>query len=152
MFLLTDKKVASFQERFIELIDNSPKSQTTIAQEFGVAKQTISAWYTGQTSPRLPSTSALADYFGVSLGWLLGYDVPKYIDEEKLHSYEAYVSDALTQQKALGLMPPDESGLILSYRSLSPRGQQLLLDRAEELKLLFGKKSEGNPAEPLCRP
>lgn len=75
---MTGKKVASFQERFVELINSSPKSQTTIATEFGVAKQTISAWYTGQSSPRIPVVASLAEYFGVSLEWLNGFDVPKY--------------------------------------------------------------------------
>ena len=72
------KKVATFQERFSELINSSSKSRTAIASEFGVAKQTISAWTTGQTSPRLPVVSSLADYFGVSSDWLLGFDVSKY--------------------------------------------------------------------------
>ena len=72
------KKVATFQDRFSELVESSTKSRTTIASEFGVAKQTISAWTTGQTSPRLPVVSSLADYFGVSCNWLLGFDVPKY--------------------------------------------------------------------------
>ena len=60
------------------MIDSSPKSRTAIASEFGVAKQTISAWTTGQTSPRLPVVTSLAEYFGVSCEWLLGFDVPKY--------------------------------------------------------------------------
>lgn len=72
------KKVATFQERFSELIDSSSKSRTAIASEFGVAKQTISAWTTGQSSPRLPVVSSLAEYFGVTCEWLLGFDVPKY--------------------------------------------------------------------------
>ena len=42
-----------------------------------MAKQTISAWLTGQNSPRLPVVSALADYFNVNIEWLIGFDVPK---------------------------------------------------------------------------
>lgn len=75
---MTGKKVASFRERFTELIDSSPKSRTAIADEFGVAKQTISAWLTGQNSPRLPVVVSLAEYFGVTVEWLNGFDVPKY--------------------------------------------------------------------------
>lgn len=75
---MTGKKVATFRERITELVDSSPKSRTVIANEFGVAKQTLSAWLTGQNSPRLPVVVALAEYFGVSLEWLNGFDVPKY--------------------------------------------------------------------------
>ena len=41
----------------------------------------------------------------------------------------------------------DEHRLITAYRSLSPRGKELLHDRCEELKLLYGKKPESNTAE-----
>lgn len=40
-----------------------------------------------------------------------------------------------------------EQKLIRMYRSLSPRGKELLFERAEELKLLYGKKSENHSAE-----
>lgn len=75
---MSGKKISNFRDRFNELIESSTKSRTVIAQEFGVAKQTISAWITGQSSPRLPVASALADYFEVNIDWLMGYDVPKY--------------------------------------------------------------------------
>lgn len=89
------KKIATFQERFSELIESSSKSRTTIAAEFGVAKQTISAWTTGQTSPRIPVITSLADYFGVSWEWLYGFDVPKYISKSK---HEGPPDDPLNDQ------------------------------------------------------
>ena len=70
------EKVATFQERFNELLNSTTKSRSTIADEFHVAKQTISAWATGQSSPRTPVVSSLAEYFDVNLEWLVGYDVP----------------------------------------------------------------------------
>lgn len=66
-----------FRERFSELVSSSGKSQSLIASEFGVAKQTISAWITGQSVPRAPVLSALADYFDVNVAWLAGNDAPK---------------------------------------------------------------------------
>lgn len=129
---MTVKKVATFRERITELVESSPKSRTDIAAEFGVAKQTLSAWLTGQNSPRLPVVVALAEYFGVSLQWLNGFDVPKYYEEPA--------------DESISLLP-DEKKLVLSYRSLSPRGQDLLNVRAEELKVLYGKKSPDIAAE-----
>lgn len=41
----------------------------------------------------------------------------------------------------------EEQTLLSSYRSLSPRGKKLLLERCEELKLLYGKKEESNASE-----
>ena len=99
---MTGKKVSNFRDRFCELIESCPKSRTQISQEFGVAKQTISAWITGQSSPRLPVVTALAEYFGVNIEWLMGFDVPKYVDKkvpdtppedniEKLQTIEARI-------------------------------------------------------------
>lgn len=42
----------------------------------------------------------------------------------------------------------DEQHLISSYRALNAHGQELLLERAEELKLLHGKKPEGSVSQP----
>ena len=88
---MTGIKVSSFQERITELIRESGKSQAAIAADFGIAKQTISAWVTGQNSPRQPIVYALSMYFGVSIPWLYGYDVQKVSvipslseDEEKI--------------------------------------------------------------------
>lgn len=78
---MTGKKVSNFRDRFCELIESCPKSRTQISQEFGVAKQTISAWITGQSSPRLPVVTALSEYFGVNIEWLMGFDVPKYVEK-----------------------------------------------------------------------
>lgn len=133
---MTGKKVSTFRERFMELVESSPKSRSDIAREFGVAKQTVSAWLTGQNSPRLPVVVSLADYFGVSLEWLNGFDVPKYekADDGYQQYLKLYYEDKVEQE------------LLETYRSLSLHGKNLLLDRAKELKILYGKKPEDHPA------
>ena len=122
------KKVSSFQERFSELIDSSPKSRTAIAAEFGVAKQTISAWTTGQTSPRLPVVSSLADYFGVSSDWLLGFDVPKY------------------PHKPSDEKPPDDQpkndDVRLLIRGLNKLSPEQLEQATNMMKIMFAKYAD----------
>lgn len=140
-------KVSTFRDRFTELVNSSPKSRTTIAREFNVAKQTISAWVTGQSSPRLPVVAALADYFDVSFEWLLGFDVPRESDKSEFEKYNQFYSESVEAHNALGFITKDEADLVTSYRSLSVRGRNLLHERAEELKLLYGKKSEDHPVE-----
>lgn len=73
-------KVATFRERITELVESSEKSQSDLAADIGISKQTLSAWITGQNSPRIPTVSALASYFGVTIPWLNGFDVSKYDD------------------------------------------------------------------------
>lgn len=68
--------VASFPERFSELIDGMTFTQ--VGEEIGVSKQTVSAYANGKRNPKKPVLRAIADHFGVDPAWLLGYDVPKY--------------------------------------------------------------------------
>ena len=121
---MTGKKVATFRERITELVESSPKSRTDIAAEFGVAKQTLSAWLTGQNSPRLPVVVALAEYFGVSLQWLNGFDVPKY--EENIE----YVPDS---------DPPANDDIRLLIRGLNKLSPEQIEQAKDMFRIMFMK-------------
>ena len=49
-------------------------SQRKLGQAFGVANQTISTWETGVREPDLDTLVKLAQYFNVSVGFLLGVE------------------------------------------------------------------------------
>lgn len=100
---MTGMKVSSFQARITELIQESGKSQAAIASDFGIAKQTISAWVHGQNSPRQPIVYALSMYFGVSIPWLYGYDVNKIASSSGLST--------------------DEEALLAAYRAADDRSR-----------------------------
>jgi repressor LexA len=79
---MSGNKVASFRERFNELISESPKTDSEIARDLGISKQALSTWKTGEHSPKTPTVQTLARYFSVSVDWLLGFDIsraPDYI-------------------------------------------------------------------------
>ncbi len=132
-------KVSTFRERFTELINDSPKSQAAIASEFGVAKQTISAWITGQSSPRLPVVSSLAEYFDVSLEWLLGYDAPKHTDWFNRTRY-VYSININSDNPFQPNIDNNEIQLIQTYRSLPEKGKEYLLQQSQIAKITFGEK------------
>jgi len=69
--------VSTFQERFNILFNDSGKTIKELAKDLHVSFQTISAWKIGTRSPKEPTVIAIADYFGVSVPWLLGFDVEK---------------------------------------------------------------------------
>ena len=71
------KKVATFQERFAELFDESNKTTQELADKLHVSKQTVSAWKIGTRHPKEPTIIAIAQFFGVSEIWLMGYDAKK---------------------------------------------------------------------------
>ena len=70
-------KVSTFKERFSALADENKKNTIALAKELHVSNQTISAWKTGSRSPKEPTIIAIADHFGVTVEWLMGFDVEK---------------------------------------------------------------------------
>ena len=80
----TGEKVATFSERFSELVTEYTTSkglnETDLARNLDLSKQTISAWKSGKRSPKQPTVITIANFFSVSIAWLNGYDVEKSAD------------------------------------------------------------------------
>ena len=102
-------------------------SAEQVAAYLNVSPATIYRYENGDIS-KLPSKfiKPLSEFLCVSPSYLMGW------------SDEGSPASPLNAR---------EESLIGSYRSLSPLGQDLLMDRAEELKILYGKKSENHSAE-----
>lgn len=64
--------MASFQHRFSELLSRSALNDSAVAEALGVSKQTVSAWKSGDRTPKRPTVITIASYFNVSVPWLLG--------------------------------------------------------------------------------
>lgn len=75
---MTGKKVTTFKERFADLLGERPESATDLARKMHVSKQTISAWKLGDRHPNKITSVAIANFFGVNIDWLYGFDVEKY--------------------------------------------------------------------------
>jgi len=109
-----------------------------VARRLGIGKQAVYKYEKGTvTNIPLDNVEKMAVMFGVSPGYISGWTD----DENTLEmDLQLFADHNLSYE---------EQNLITVYRSLSPRGQQLLMDRAEELRLLYGKKSEGLPNLPF---
>jgi len=70
-------KIATSQERLIELFDSDPRNDTAIAAALGVSKQAVSTWRTGIRSPKKSVLVKISELFHVSIEWLMGFDVEK---------------------------------------------------------------------------
>ena len=101
----------TFNERFSYLINQSAMNASEIANALGVSKQTISAWRTGERSPRKPMIESIADFFNVNIPWLMGYDVPM----EREHDVPSS-SD------------PELEEFIRRFLALSPENRRRILD------------------------
>ena len=60
-----------FQERLYSLRKGRGISQEELAHEVGVSRQAVQKWESGASTPDLANLSALADYFEVSLDYLV---------------------------------------------------------------------------------
>ena len=61
-----------FKERLKELRSTRNISQATLADRLGMSKSTIGMYETGAITPSLEALNAIADYFNVSISYLVG--------------------------------------------------------------------------------
>lgn len=68
----TEDYYKPFPTMLRKLMDETGKTQRDIAKALGVRQQAISQYADGSTSPTLERAALLAEYFGVSVDYLLG--------------------------------------------------------------------------------
>ena len=76
--------------RLKELRKEKKLTQEELAQDIGVSKITILRWENGERQIKPEKAQQLADYFGVSVGYLLGYEEAKTL-ENILKDAEEYL-------------------------------------------------------------
>ena len=59
--------------RLKELRKEKDLSQQALANELGISKRTLAYWESGESQIKPDKAQQLADFFGVSVGYLLGY-------------------------------------------------------------------------------
>ncbi|HIH7927752.1 TPA: helix-turn-helix domain-containing protein, partial [Streptococcus suis] len=69
--------------RLKELRKEKKLTQEELASEIGVSKITILRWENGERQIKPDKAQALADHFGVSVGYLLGYSENFFAEETK---------------------------------------------------------------------
>ena len=72
-----------------ELRQEKKLTQQELANEIGVAKRTYMYWEKGERQIKPKKAQQLADYFGVSVGYILGYEpegMPKRSIYEEVYS------------------------------------------------------------------
>lgn len=104
-----------FQTNLVNLMKKSKVKQVDIAKYAEVSYKTVSAWVCGRGYPRIDAMEKLCKFFGVK-------------------------QSALTENSD----ETDEDRLLVTFRSLSAEGQKKLLERADELIMLYPKKGKKN--------
>lgn len=113
------RDVFMFYDVYIELCHNNGKSPSAVAQELGINKSNVSNWKNNGYTPRGAVLNKIAEYFSVSVDYLLG----KEQKETPAESGERTLTfDDFTY------------AMHEASKNLSERDKQILLGMAEQLK------------------
>ena len=82
-------KNSNSQKRIRELMDFYGLSQSELCRRTGIQKSALSNYLSGTREPRQDQISFIADPFNVNPAWLMGYDVPMYIEIEPVRESDA---------------------------------------------------------------
>ena len=139
--------------RLKELRKEKKLSQKEIAKEMSISEKTLSRWENGESQIKPEKAQQLADYFGVSVGYLLGYSEYRDSQEANFHLNKINPDDPynlvraricsilgddlmeeLERQYVTGYDDPDYSNLISFLSAVN----QLSYTDEEELLLNYG--------------
>lgn len=94
------KNKTPFQQRLIEL--RGKKRQKDVAKDLGVSRDCIVQWENDDTrQPALDKLILLADYYHVSLDYLLGRSCCRSVDNEYIHQVTGLSDGSINQLKKL---------------------------------------------------
>ena len=108
-----------FNEILIGLRKSSGLTQEEFAEKIGVSRSAIGNYEKGVRRPEYEIMEAIADYFNVSLGYLMGRD------ESDKELYDRYRKQLFVREK--------EKKIIELYRKLNTEGQQKAQAYLEDL-------------------
>ncbi|MGN0298450.1 MAG: helix-turn-helix domain-containing protein [Lachnospiraceae bacterium] len=63
----------NFSQTLRSLLSERHLTQKTVSSSIGIAQNTLSSYINGKRQPDLQMLCSLADYFGVSIDYMLGY-------------------------------------------------------------------------------
>lgn len=76
------ERISTTAKRLEELMNFHNINQNDICKKTGIPKSAMSMYTSGQRNPRQNRLSDIAEAYGVSETWLMGYDVPMRFDGE----------------------------------------------------------------------
>lgn len=120
-------------ERIRQLRISAGMSQDELARTMGYKDRSmITKIESGKVDISQKKIMTFAQALNTTPSYLMGWTE----EDPELEKYIRILAEDKAEQK-----------LITLYRSLSLRGKNLMMERANELQLLYGKKSESDSAE-----
>lgn len=124
----------TISERIFSLLELQGKKQGALAEFIGVRPATISAWKQKQTSPASELLEKIADYFGVSVDYLVTGREPQHSVVQGIYGNENSHNVVTINGTAALELSEFETELLQIFGELSTRQKNALLSYAYELK------------------
>lgn len=90
-------------DRFVQLLQEKGITAYRVSKETGVTQTTLSDWKTGRATPKTATLQKIADYFDVSLDWLVGNSNTRQKSNELNDIYFSFAKQAQDD----GIAPED---------------------------------------------
>ena len=89
-------------ERFAKLLEIKGITAYRLSKDTGISRTTLSEWKSGRSTPKADKMQKIADYFGVTVNYLMGWDEPELdrFNDERVQSIES-MSATEIMKKAL---------------------------------------------------
>jgi transcriptional regulator with XRE-family HTH domain len=135
-----------FKNRLSKLIKERKITQTELARALGVHRQNVYQWTAGKTKPRPDEFKRVAQYFGVTVDYLLKDDEDT--DNAIFGNGNIVASNSSNISSSVNAieLTPQEQELLRMFRKLSVREQ------TEALAEFYKKEEDkGSASDTTCR-
>lgn len=121
----------SSYENYAKLKETKGVNDFAVSKATGIAPATMSDWKNGRTEPKIDKLQKIADYFDVSLEYLMtGKDTEKVSDSGKKY----YFSDETAELAQRAFEDKSTRILMDATRDLKPDDMKMVIDLAMRLK------------------
>lgn len=121
----------SSYENYAKLKEAKGVNDFAVSKATGIAPATMSDWKNGRTEPKIDKLQKIADYFNVSIEYLMtGKDTEKVSDSGKKY----YFSDETAELAQRAFEDKSTRILMDATRDLKPDDMKMVIDLAMRLK------------------
>lgn len=122
-------------EMFEKLLEERGVTAYRVAKETGISTATLSDWKSGRSTPKTDKMQKIADYFGVSIDYLLGTEKKEPTEKSGGLSLEAYRAVQKEMEEANKYRVP-----IVAKGGEKQEIIELTPEEYEAIKILLGRK------------
>lgn len=135
-----------FYDIFYGLCQEVGATPTQVARDVGIRQSTVSMWKKQGTTPKYETSKKLADYFGVSVDYLIGKTDDPYGLQRTMSATASFGGGASATIDPPTTISP-RARISASLDRLNDKGQCVAADRVEELTKIPDYQKPKKPPE-----